>query len=167
MAKYEVTFSCGHTETVTLFGEEKSRQRKIKYLEEHGFCSDCEEEERERKKIEDNEKSAAYAKEYAFAFPELQGTPKQVAWAETLRYKVFRGVDEILRDNMEVYKNEIKAEVIKPAKVEKTLTTVINASISIMAFFRTHDNASYWIDKRNDYDIYSKILGKALKGKLL
>lgn len=41
MAKYEVTFSCGHTETVALFGKHTERERKIKYYEECGHCSEC------------------------------------------------------------------------------------------------------------------------------
>lgn len=41
MAKYQVTFSCGHTETINLGGKDKDRHRKIAYYEEHGLCSKC------------------------------------------------------------------------------------------------------------------------------
>ncbi len=39
--KYEVIFSCGHTETVELFGKNADRQRKISWFEESGLCSKC------------------------------------------------------------------------------------------------------------------------------
>lgn len=39
--KYEVTFSCGHTHTVELFGKTSDRERKIKYYETYGVCPDC------------------------------------------------------------------------------------------------------------------------------
>lgn len=39
--KYEVRFSCGHTETVELFGKNADRQRKIAWFEESGLCSKC------------------------------------------------------------------------------------------------------------------------------
>lgn len=39
--KYEVKFSCGHTETVELFGKNADRQRKIAWFEESGLCSKC------------------------------------------------------------------------------------------------------------------------------
>lgn len=39
--KYEVKFSCGHTETVELFGKNEDRQRKIAWFEESGLCSKC------------------------------------------------------------------------------------------------------------------------------
>lgn len=39
--KYEVTFSCGHTHTVELFGKTSEREKKIKYYETYGLCPDC------------------------------------------------------------------------------------------------------------------------------
>lgn len=42
--KYEVTFSCGHTGTVQLYGKGDERERKIRYFEEYGVCSACKQE---------------------------------------------------------------------------------------------------------------------------
>ena len=39
--KYDVKFSCGHTETIELFGNTKDREDRIKYFEERGVCSEC------------------------------------------------------------------------------------------------------------------------------
>jgi len=41
MAKYTVTFSCGHTGTVELLGASAERERKIAYYQEQGVCSEC------------------------------------------------------------------------------------------------------------------------------
>ena len=41
MAKYEVHFSCGHTDVVQLFGPEKDRRRKIEWYENFGKCPEC------------------------------------------------------------------------------------------------------------------------------
>lgn len=41
MALYEVTFSCGHTERIQLYGKHTDRERKIKWFEAHGKCSEC------------------------------------------------------------------------------------------------------------------------------
>lgn len=46
MAKYEVKFSCGHTEVKTLFGKTSERESRIKYWEEYGTCSACFREKR-------------------------------------------------------------------------------------------------------------------------
>ena len=47
--KYEVKFSCGHVETVELFGKTSERERRIKWYEESAVCSDC---YREQKRME-------------------------------------------------------------------------------------------------------------------
>lgn len=41
MAKYTVEMSCGHTDTVELFGKDEDRKRKIEYFEAHGLCKEC------------------------------------------------------------------------------------------------------------------------------
>ena len=41
MAKYDITYSCGHEGTVQLFGKNEERDRKIKYYEEFGLCPEC------------------------------------------------------------------------------------------------------------------------------
>lgn len=41
MAKYDVKFSCGHTETIVLFGKMKDREKKIAWLEKTGLCKEC------------------------------------------------------------------------------------------------------------------------------
>jgi len=41
MAKNEVTFACGHTETVTLFGPKDERQKRIEWLAQNGTCTQC------------------------------------------------------------------------------------------------------------------------------
>lgn len=49
MAKYKVTFSCGHTDTVELGGKHAERERKLKWLSENGSCKDCYREEQRAK----------------------------------------------------------------------------------------------------------------------
>jgi hypothetical protein len=41
MAKYTVTYSCGHTGTEVLFGPTKDRTRKIDWMEHNKLCLDC------------------------------------------------------------------------------------------------------------------------------
>lgn len=41
MAKYEVTYSCGHKGVVDLIGKEKDRRSKIEWLEKKGLCNRC------------------------------------------------------------------------------------------------------------------------------
>ena len=81
MAQYSVTFSCGHTETIHLYGKEKERYRRIEYFEEHGICSACYAARRAE------ERAALLA---AAAAPALTGTEKQIKWAEDIRARFIR-----------------------------------------------------------------------------
>ena len=39
--KYDVTFSCGHTQEVQIYGKAEERERKIKYFGKSGLCPEC------------------------------------------------------------------------------------------------------------------------------
>ncbi len=41
MAKYTVTYSCGHEGVVELFGKVAEREKKIEYFEKNGLCREC------------------------------------------------------------------------------------------------------------------------------
>lgn len=41
MAKYTVLMSCGHEDTVELFGKSADRERKIEYFKTNGLCKEC------------------------------------------------------------------------------------------------------------------------------
>lgn len=80
--KYDVTFSCGHTATVELFGPGKERERKISWYETHGECPEC---YKARKQAEREANARAAQEAEKNRWPELVGTPKQVAWANAIR----------------------------------------------------------------------------------
>lgn len=78
MAKYTVTYKCGHTGTVELFGKESERRHKIAFYEENYICPECYEAEQAARIDAEN-------KEYNL--PALEGSEKQIAWAEKIRVK--------------------------------------------------------------------------------
>ena len=39
--KYDITFSCGHTHTVDIYGSAAERERKVKWYETQAVCPDC------------------------------------------------------------------------------------------------------------------------------
>lgn len=86
MAKYSVTFSCGHEETVELYGKTADRERKIEWMENYAVCSEC--YQRHKKEQEEARKAKRN-------LPDLDGTPKQVAWAEKIRDGMFLDWEKI------------------------------------------------------------------------
>lgn len=50
MAKYDVTYSCGHSGIVELVGKGSERERKIKFFEECGLCPECYKKKKQEEK---------------------------------------------------------------------------------------------------------------------
>lgn len=46
MAKYDITYSCGHSGTIDLIGKGSEREKKIKYYEKSGLCPACYEKQK-------------------------------------------------------------------------------------------------------------------------
>ena len=120
MAKYEVTYACGHTETIQLYGKSAERQKEIARLENR-LCKKCyiAEQREAAKEVVNSVKD--------FGLATLTGSPKQVAWAESIRAKFFAGYGEQL--NKEAEKTEKVAE--------------------FRDFLVGQEEATYWIDTRS------------------
>ena len=79
MAKYTITHSCGHTVEHQIYGTNAhgERDRKIAWLESTP-CSECYKAEKMEKTAQTNSNAN---------MAELEGSPKQIAWAEDIRAK--------------------------------------------------------------------------------
>lgn len=87
MAWYYGTYSCGHEGRVNVVGKGSDRQWKVERHFE-GICDACLQKQRE----EENQKATALAGEYGF--PELTGTEKQIAWANSIRMEFYEACIE-------------------------------------------------------------------------
>lgn len=76
--KTTVTYACGHTEEIVVFGKRADREKKIAWLEAQ-LCAECRAAE------------AAEASKAA-GMAALTGSPKQIAWAEDIRGKTMDAV---------------------------------------------------------------------------
>lgn len=83
MAHYDVTYTCGHSEDINLTGPHAVRERRITYLES-GVCTDC---------YKTQQHAAAKAEAVALELPPLDGTPNQIAWAETIRVTMLKEIE--------------------------------------------------------------------------
>jgi hypothetical protein len=90
MAKYQVECPvCNSSRRVSLFGKIKDREWKLENFD--WTCEECREEQfRERCRKESEAAAAANAETGLSA---LEGSEKQIAWAETIRAKILDGVN--------------------------------------------------------------------------
>lgn len=113
MAKYNITHSCGHEHEYNLFGKHTERDRKIAWLEKQE-CPEC------RRKAEDEAAKEATA---GMELPELQGSEKQVKWANTIRA-------QFIEEAREKYLNTEKAiEYIASVKEAETFIDWRNETV--------------------------------------
>ncbi len=89
MARYTITYSCGHTEDKQLFGKIDDRDKYLNWCKEHKLCPECQRAEQTRKATEEAS---------ALNLAELTGSEKQIAWAITIRSKVLALIDEFIKD---------------------------------------------------------------------
>lgn len=84
MAKYTVTHTCGHEREYQLYGKHTERDRKIEWLSGQE-CPEC------RRKAEEE---VAKKEADELGLPELEGSEKQVKWANTIRAKFIQAAQE-------------------------------------------------------------------------
>lgn len=134
MAKYEVKMSCGHTETIQMFGKMADRDKKIAWLEEHGICTACYKARIAAAHAADTAAAAAKAAEENL--PELTGSEKQIAWALSIRAKKFEALNEMFANananatDEQRQQNQIAIQAVKNVLSRKT-------------------QSRFWIDNRN------------------
>jgi hypothetical protein len=118
MSQYTIEFSCKHTENRNIVGKEKDRKGKADWMAQ-GVCSDCYKLEKaaERQK----ELSAQMATAAQFTLADLEGSEKQVAWAEKIRVKMIVAVEN-LKTKMVDYANETELSEIESAQLELNLS---------------------------------------------
>lgn len=119
MAKYQITRACGCVETLQLYGPHVTRERKIEYFETQN-CWEC-----EKKAL------TSAAKASCADMPALEGTEKQIAWAETLRASRKKEIDMF---RARLYSGHPRA------------TEALAALDAVMA----PTEAKYWIETRHD-----------------
>lgn len=160
MAKYNVTYSCGHEQTVQLYGKTAERERKIEWYESSGLCSECYAEKKERDRREQAIRDADANQGTGFA-PLTEGTEKQIAWAETIRRQKYREVSgKLFRRGIEpqqiaglrVYCDQIEngeTDLTGDAKEEaEEALGVCRAACDALEWLAEQQSAKFWIDGR-------------------
>lgn len=139
MAKYTIKHICGHTQVHQIYGTNShgERDNKQAWLATQ-ICYDC---YKAQQQAERDAKNTESAKANAEAnLPTLTGTPKQIAWAETIRAEKIKKLNEILAK-------------IEAFKAKRALTEVeLELDNKVQAFataYKNEDSAARWIDLRD------------------
>ena len=143
MAKYSITYKCGHTCDTQLFGTYKSRERYIEWAKDNKFCPECAEAKVREHRRKENEASAQEAQECGYI--ELQGSPKQVAWANSIRAKAIAVIDEV----KELFDAKVKRYHPSQDIIDKNYADLNNVMDVILAI----EDSKVFIDRYRDFRV--------------
>lgn len=132
MARYTIVRACGHESRVKVRGPMPGRERKLD-RERQLLCGRC--------SIE-NRRAEAEAAAEAEDLPDLTGTPKQTAWAMTIRHKALADAEEYLdylRDS-----GQLKGRVGKDLELFKAQKE------RVLEPLRAQTEAAWWINRRDE-----------------
>lgn len=163
MAHYDITHTCGHDERIELFGKTSERERRIEWLQERP-CTECWKKERAAEAEARKNKEVAMIVEklgndaaeainaLSNASCTLEGSAKQVAWAEDIRSKCIAQAIDQLRD--------LAARLPGKATAQRSaaLAVLCNAIASVIA---NKTSAAWWIENRDD--IAKAVICEAIK----
>ncbi len=135
--KITIAHTCGHTQSHQLYGPGKDRGHKATWLATT-LCSDCYRAEQQASREAAN--TAAAEANTEAGLPALQGSEKQVAWAESIRAKAIQQIEEVLAA-IESHRSEISADQ----------ATELDRLQSDFRAIRQNACAAWWIDRRDYY----------------
>ena len=134
MAKYQITHRCGHTVDHNLTGNLAACKSQVEWRGRQD-CDEC---------GKAYATAAAKAANEANGLPALEGSEKQIAWAETIRAKFAREIDEAAAD----FRGRVetaKAEGHGTAKLDVVWAAVQSA----VAAVRSESSAKQWIENQH------------------
>ena len=131
MAWYDINYACRHSGREQIYGKYSYREWLIAKKSEE-ICPECWEEVLEKKHKEEAEKARKLAQEYGL--PSLEGTEKQVHWAETIRRQKIDEIQTAIDGIEEIDDNH------KKAKLELT---------ELFQRVMAKSSAAWWIDNRS------------------
>lgn len=129
--QYTITHTCGHSETVDIYGTNShgERERKAEWMRSQP-CQDCR---------RTTETAQALESAQARGLPTLTGSEKQIAWAERIRAAfVARMTDEIAKNARVLSREDAERAAQQAEWTRAALTAAVSAQTS----------AAWWIDHR-------------------
>lgn len=135
MAKYDVRFSCGHDETISLVGKETERKRRIEWLEKYGICSEC------YKSFLDAQAEECKKKCNDIGLFITEGSEKQIKWA----YQI---AAQFLNNNIYPFRDKANKAIAEHSKDEESAKACLEVIQKILDVAVTKVNAKFWINNK-------------------
>lgn len=160
MAKYTVTHTCGHEQKHQLFGPHRERDRKIQWFSTT-LCTEC---------WKQSQQEAAKEVASELKLPQLQGTEKQIAWAERIRIdlgkRFIKSIVQATHHDSRVKESlpgcdypgvQVLASCDILNEIYHESPDVVEDIRRVVEWFGSCDSARQWIDARDYSDLFEFI----------
>lgn len=150
MAKYTIRRSCGHTETVQIYGKVSERDGKAAW-EEGRLCMECYKAEQAAKREQASKEADSAAK--ALELPALSGSEKQVSWAQTIRAKMIEEAKKIEEKSVAML-NQIDSGNIPATATQEAINKAkkeLQGNIDAVKRLKDTSSAKWFIDNRDTH----------------
>lgn len=137
MGQHHITYACGHDQTVQLYGNARDRESRAQWLAGTD-CGDCFKAQRDQERAEENQQNAEANK--AAGLPELDGSPKQVEWAETIRAQM---LGDLARERTRL--TGLRVDEERQRERKKRLDAIVTAHAALAEVA----SAKWFIDHRH------------------
>lgn len=151
MARYRtlLKMACGHEEYHDLNCTSREYENRLKWYEDvyakERVCADCYKAEQDRIRQAEREKTKAESemRKASMDLPELSGSEKQVAWAESIREKLLQQIEGLMKDalNPDSYREKV-ANIVRIALADG----LADSLQAIFKYICSKDSARYFID---------------------
>ena len=131
-----VTYSCGHEGEIEVYGKADKRNYVVS-MKERDLCPDCYKKQQQEITTKETKESG---------FPELNGSEKQISWANQIRIKASK-------DLADEERNARQLKLLKLIKRVPEETTNEEIEKKIKNYFETTTEAKEYIDNRGKYNL--------------
>ena len=131
-----LTYSCGHEGEIEVYGKADKRNYVVS-MKERDICPDCYKKQQQEITIKETKESG---------FPELNGSEKQISWANQIRIKASK-------DLADKERNARQLKLLKLIKRVPEETTNEEIEKEIKNYFETTTEAKEYIDNRGNYNL--------------
>lgn len=149
MSQYDVTYSCGHKGSVSLFGPTKERDSKLGWYERTAVCPDCYKTQKESERRQKDEQAKQFTD--SMGLPKLSGSEKQIAWAESIRAeklpKAKTAIDKMVTDAEGLKK--FTDDPDKLSRLTELDTARRKLSNGFLENITNQASAKWWIDNKD------------------
>ena len=151
MAKYNVTYKCGHEDRVELFGKMSVREWRLERMGQE-LCPECQKRQQAEADKEFDKKND---------LPELTGSPKQIDWARHIRRECFEAFEKLTKTFEEKIRERVTilaVEKHKEEQIDRVTKSQVDVLMDAISYVSEQTESKFFIDNRDNFFSMNEVI---------